>query len=156
MLDWFINLASSWYLWIKVGHLIAIISWMAGLFYFPRLLVYHTAELVKNKNHNSDQARTFQVMEEKLFRIIMQPALFLSLLSGGILAIILSDWTSYWMYVKLVSVLGLVVFHYLLNHWRYTLKDGCSFHSERFFRVVNEIPTLLLVIIVICVVVKPF
>jgi protoporphyrinogen IX oxidase len=143
-------------LWIKVIHIISIVSWMAGLLYLPRLFVYHSAELSQFKDPQSSTAKVFGVMEYRLYRVIMTPAMIFSLFTGVILAILLSTWSSIWMHLKLLGVLGLVVFHYLLNHWRLTLAEGISYHSEKFFRCVNEIPTLLLILIVICVVVKPF
>lgn len=142
--------------WIKSFHIISIIAWMAGLFYLPRLYVYHAAELAKSNNPQSPTAKIFLVMEYRLYRIIMMPAMIFSLLTGIILAIVLNTWSSNWMHLKLLSVLGLVVFHILLNRWRLTLEEGISYQSENFFRCVNEIPTILLVIIVVCVVVKPF
>jgi putative membrane protein len=143
-------------LWIKFFHLIFIIAWMAGLFYLPRLFVYHAAELEKNQNPQSPVAEIFQVMEYRLYYVIMMPAMIFSLLTGIILATVLSIWSSGWMHLKLLGILGLVVFHYLLNHWRLTLKAGKLYHSEKFFRYVNEVPTLLLILIVFCVVLKPF
>lgn len=141
----------EYYLWIKTLHVIAIISWMAGLLYLPRIFVYH-----KDVGTNSEAAQLFKTMELRLFHIIMVPAMILSLTSGLILTMIPGIWSSGWLHLKVTCVIGLVVYQYLLNHWRLALANGTCSHSSKFFRIINEIPTLLLVIIVICVIVKPF
>ena len=146
-----LNYLSDYYSWIKVIHVISFVAWMAGLFYLPRLFVYHSRHL-----NNAEISSTFQVMERKLYTIIMQPAMILSLLSGGILANISNIWSSGWMHLKLLAVISLLIFHLMLNHWRYSLEEKKCFHGERFFRIINEIPTFLLIIIVICVIIKPF
>lgn len=151
-----INFLLFYSLWIKSLHIISVIAWMAGLFYLPRLFVYHAADLAKFKDPKSPTSSLFVTMELRLYRIIMIPAMIFSLLTGIILAILLSTWSSGWMHLKLLGVLGLVVFHILLNHWRLTLEEGNSYHGEKFFRYVNEVPTILLIVIVICVTVKPF
>lgn len=138
-------------LWLKAFHIIFVIAWMAGLFYLPRLFVYHVG--VENQ---SDVAKTFQTMEYRLYRFIMMPAMILSLSSGVILAIIQDTWSSGWMHLKLLSIILLVVFHHLLNYWRKQLIEGTCQHHDKFFRIINEIPTLLLIVIVVSVVVKPF
>lgn len=138
---------------LKTLHLFAIIAWMAGLFYLPRLFVYHSTVAV-----DSEAARLFSVMEKRLFYIIMTPAMVLSLASGLILAIMpgIVDWRSGWIHVKLIAVGSLIAFQYLLNRWRVSLTKGQHVPSTRFFRVINELPTLLLLIILVCVVMKPF
>lgn len=138
-------------LWIKVIHVVSIIAWMAGLFYLPRLFVYH----VKNV-HNLEMAETFKLMEKRLYVFIMQPAMIFSLLTGGIIATIENIWSFGWIHLKLLAVISLLIFHLMLNHWRYNLAANNCSHGERFFRIINEIPTLLLIIIVICVKIKPF
>lgn len=140
-----------YYLWIKAFHIIFVICWMAGLFYLPRLFVYHSQ--VAN---GSGEDALLQVMERRLYFIIMMPAMYLSLVSGGILATIpdIVNFTSGAFYLKQLCVVGLVVFHCALNRWRKELAEGKS-RSTRFFRIINEIPTVLLIVIVICVVVKP-
>ena len=136
---------------IKALHLISIIAWMSGLFYFPRLLVYHT----QNKD-NPQLVAVFKVMEERLYKIIMVPAMILSLLSGFIIANLTLVWSSGWMHLKVLAVVCLLIFHFMLNHWRQRLATYNCHHSEKFFRIINEIPTVLLIIIVICVILKPF
>lgn len=141
----------EYWLWIKSFHIFAIIAWMAGLFYLPRLFVYHSKTKPGTELHE-----TFLVMEDKLYRFIMQPAMFFSLTSGGILATIGDTWRMPWLHVKLLSITFLLVFHYLLRSWHNDFKCGKFCRSERFYRLINELPTLLLAIIIICVVIKPF
>ncbi|WP_032112863.1 protoporphyrinogen oxidase HemJ [Candidatus Paracaedibacter symbiosus] len=148
MNDFFLN----YLLELKAFHVICIIAWMAGLFYFPRLLVYH----VQHQN-NPEIVAVFKVMESRLYKIIMLPAMIFSLLSGGILATVMrSTWSSGWMHLKLLAVICLVIFQLLLDHWRQSLATNNYHHSEKFFRLINEIPTLLLIIIVVSVILKPF
>lgn len=147
MYDWI----SDSYLWIKALHMLAIIAWMAGLFYMPRLLVYHSGVDTK-----SETAQLFQVMEYRLYKIIMIPSMLLSLASGIFLAIIQDVWSSGWFHIKLTCVVGLVVFHHLLNYWRKQLATGVCKRNAPFFRLINEVPTLLLIVIIISVIVKPF
>jgi len=137
----------------KALHLFFIIAWMVGLFYLPRLFVYHTTVTKK-----SEAAQLLEIMEKRLFYIIMMPAMLLSLASGLVLAIVsdIIDWSSGWLHTKLTCVGVLVTFHFLLNRWRVALQsDECSY-STTFFRVINEVPTLVLLIILFCVIVKPF
>ncbi len=141
----------DYWFWIKSFHLIFVISWMAGLFYLPRLFVYHSKTTSETEMH-----LTFLQMEDKLYRFIMQPAMILSLTSGGILASIGDTWRMPWLHAKLLSITFLLVFHFLLRSWYYDFKQGNFCRSERFYRVANEVPTILLLIIVICAVVKPF
>jgi putative membrane protein len=147
MIDWL----SDYYLWIKALHMFAVIAWMAGLFYLPRLLVYHSGVDTK-----SEAAQLFTVMEYRLNRIIMIPSMLLSLASGIFLANIQDVWSSGWFHIKLTCVVGLVVFHYLLNHWHKQLATGVCKRNTPFFRLINEVPTLLLIVIIISVIVKPF
>ncbi len=150
MYETFMTVLNHSYLWIKALHIIAVICWMAGLFYLPRLLVYHV------ETANSDTQETFKIMEYKLYKIIMQPAMHLTLLSGILLAMILDTWMSPWFHLKLTAIIFLVFFHFSLNKYRKELADRRCKHTGRFFRMINEIPTVLLIIIVIAVVVKPF
>lgn len=145
------HLFETYQLWLKAFHIIFVISWMAGLFYLPRLFVYHAM-----LGQTSQEAKTFKIMEYRLDRMIMIPAMILSLFSGIILGIVQDTWSFGWMHLKLFGVLGLVVFHHLLSRWRYELDQGTCSHSHKFFRVMNELPLVFLLIIVISVVVKPF
>ena len=141
------------YLWLKVLHILAVISWMAGLFYLPRLFVYHSENRAK-----LEAAAVFLVMERRLLRAIMRPAAVVTLVSG--LALIhLGGWDQpvpVWLWLKLLFVVGMVVFHGLLEIHCARFRDGRETQPGRYFRIINEIPTVLLIGIVIFVVVKPF
>ncbi|MCX7123809.1 MAG: protoporphyrinogen oxidase HemJ [Gammaproteobacteria bacterium] len=134
-------------------HLIAVICWFAGLFYLPRLFVYHaktTEETVKAQ---------FQIMEHKLYWYIMMPAMMITLLSGMALMtwMVLQGETHLgWLFVKLILVLFLIFFHFYCGFCIDHFKMGQNQHSERFYRFFNEIPTLLLIAIVLLAVVQPF
>lgn len=141
------------YPWIKAFHIVAIVAWMAGLFYLPRLYVYHTAA-----RPGSDQAETFKVMERRLLRGIMLPAAVMACGLGLVLAATpgVVDWQRGWIWAKLALVAALIAFHALLARWRRDFAADRNRHSQRFFRLANEVPTVLLIAIVILVVVKPF
>ncbi len=139
------------YLWIKAIHVFAIIAWMAGLLYLPRLFVYHVGV-----DPTSEAAQLFAVMEYRLSKIIMMPSMLLSLASGIFLAMIQEVWSSGWFHLKLTCVLSLLIFHHLLSHWRKQLALGTCVRNALFFRMINEVPSLLLIIIIISVIVKPF
>jgi protoporphyrinogen IX oxidase len=141
------------YHWIKAAHILAVIAWMAGLLYLPRLFVYHAMAAP-----GSDQSETFKVMERRLQRGIMTPAMLATLFFGALLAKApgLVDWHRGWIWTKLILVASLVGFHVALAAWRRAFAEDRNRHSSRFFRAVNELPTLALIGIVILVVVKPF
>lgn len=146
-----IEIISAYYLWIKALHVIFVICWMAGLFYLPRLFVYHT-----ESGQVSPVSEVFQKMEYRLYRFIMKPAMHLSLVFGILLAIIPGTISSKSFHLKFLCVVGLIGFQYFLNHCRLQLARGNYHRTSKFFRIINEIPTLLLIVIVICVIVKPF
>lgn len=139
--------------WLKSLHIMAVIAWMAGLLYLPRLFVYHAGAPA-----GSDRAATFEIMERRLMRGIMLPAAAMTYLFGILLAGTpgLVDWGRGWIWAKLALVLLLTVFHGLLEGWRRDFAAGRNAHSARFYRIANELPTLAMVAIVILVVVKPF
>lgn len=138
--------------WIKAFHIIAVIAWMAGLFYLPRLYVYHTRQLL-----GSDTDQLFKVMERRLLKAIMRPALVVALLAGGYLVTASGfSWSDTWLVIKLLGVLGLVIYHGMLESYCVKFAHGWRGRSERYFRILNEVPTLLLILIVVMVVVKPF
>jgi protoporphyrinogen IX oxidase len=141
------------YPWIKAAHIFSVVAWMAGLFYLPRLFVYHAAAA-----RGSDTAETLAVMERRLLRGIMNPAMIATWVLGTALALTpgIVDWHHGWIYVKLAAVAGLTELHHRLARWRKALADGSNAHRPPFFRFINEIPTVLLILIVIMVVVKPF
>ncbi len=143
---------ASLYLWIKALHVIAVISWMAGQLYLPRLFVYHAAAPL-----GSSSSETFKVMEAKLMRIIMTPAAIASWLFGlTMIALNPALLNSGWLPVKLLFVVGLTVMHMLMSRWRRDFAADSNHRSQRFFRVANEVPTLALMVVVIMVIVRPF
>ncbi|MCW5692241.1 MAG: protoporphyrinogen oxidase HemJ [Pseudolabrys sp.] len=139
------------YLWIKALHIIAVISWMAGMLYLPRLYVYHVAA-----EPGSQQAKTFETMEYRLLHYIMTPAMAVSWLAG-IALIIQGGWlTSGWLHAKLAAVLVMSGLHGFLGRCQRDFAAGQNRRDAKFFRIINEVPTLLMIFIVIMVVVKPF
>jgi protoporphyrinogen IX oxidase len=139
------------YLWAKALHVIAIIAWMAGMLYLPRLFVYHCVAAP-----GSVQSETFKVMERRLLRAIINPAMIASWLLGLWLAWS-GNWLSApWFHGKLVLVLALSGFHGMLARWTKDFAADRNQRSQKFFRIMNEVPTVLMIGIVILVVVKPF
>lgn len=147
------GLLSQAYPWIKSLHIVSLVAWMAGLLYLPRLYVYHSKAAA-----GSDLSETFKVMERRLQRGIMIPAMVATWVFGVALACTpgVVDWQMGWIWAKLVLVLALTVFDRLLARWRAAFAEDRNPRSERFFRVVNELPSLALIAIVVLVVVKPF
>ena len=139
------------YLWIKALHVLAVISWMVGMLYLPRLFVYHVGVPA-----GSPQALTFATMEVRLQRFIMLPALLVTWITGIILAIEGEWFKAGWLHGKLLLVVLLTGLHGYLAAERKRLAAGTSRHDAKFFRIINEVPTVLLIGIVILVVVKPF
>jgi putative membrane protein len=145
-------MAADPYLWIKALHVVSMVAWMAGLLYLPRLFVYHCQTA-----GGSAEAQRFAVMERRLANGIMTPAMIATVIFGGTLLALDPGWARQgWFHFKLLGVLGLLVLHLKLLEWRAALAAGKNAHTERFYRVVNEIPALLMVVIVVLVVVKPF
>ena len=140
------------YLLFKALHLIVVISWMAGLLYLPRIFVYHTVN--QNKNETTD---IFKTMERKLFYYIMFPAMALSWIFGLILISIIgfSSLSFLWMQIKILLVTILTFYHFYLGICLNDLKNNIFKRSSRFFRIINEIPTILLIITVFIVIFKP-
>ena len=148
------SLAAEYWLWVKSAHVIAVIAWMAGLLYLPRLFVYH-AEAAPG----SDTAATLAVMEARLLRRIMNPAMIATWLLGLWLAFTpgVVAWSdSGWIYAKLALVVALTVHHHLCGQWRKQLAAGRNRHSPRFYRYANEVPAVVMALIVILVVARPF
>ena len=144
---------SAAYPWFKSLHIVSMVAWMAGLLYLPRLFVYHSMASV-----GSDTSETFKVMERRLQRGIMTPALLATWIFGLLLAGTAGvvDWRMGWIWAKLVLVLGLTGFHAMLVCWRRAFAADQNRHRTGFFRIINELPTLALIAIVLLVVVKPF
>lgn len=139
------------YLWIKALHVIAVISWMAALLYLPRLFVYHCGAPA-----GSPQSETFKVMEHRLLRFIANPAMIVTWAAGLYIAWDGGWLTQGWLHGKLLLVVLLSAFHGMQVRWLKDFAADRRVRSERFFRMVNEVPALLMVGIVILVVVKPF
>ena len=147
-----IDLLASAYPWIKSLHIMAVISWMAGLFYFPRLLVYHTEKTDPSGLLNT----TFQEMEMKLFKVIMTPAMISTWIFGLCLVFTpgIVDWSSAWPWVKAISVIAMTIFHEWLGKRRKDFVNGSNTLTGRQYRLMNEVPTVLMLLIVVSVVVK--
>ena len=141
----------NFYLFFKALHLIAIISWMAGLLYLPRIFVYHA------ETKNDDVKSTFKVMERRLFVYIMNPAMILSWLFGLILihSIGIQSFSEFWLIAKIVLVILLTFYHFFLFNCLNNFSLDRNEHSSKFFRVINEVPTVLLIVIIFLVVFKP-
>jgi len=138
--------------YIKAFHIIAVIAWMAGVLYLPRLFVYHTAT-----KPGSAQSETFKVMERRLLRYITTPAMVAAWIFGLILAFYVVDWSAAgWFHAKLVLVVILSGFTGFLGKWLKDFAADRNTRSQRFYRIANEVPTLLMIVIVILAVVKPF
>jgi putative membrane protein len=140
-----------WYPWIKAFHLIAAMAWMAGMLYLPRLFVYHCAA-----KPGSEQSETFKVMERRLLRAIVNPAMAVTWVLGLWLAWWSQAWSAGWFQAKVVLVLLLSGLHGFLARCRKDFAADRNRRSEKFYRVVNELPTLLMIGIVILAIVKPF
>jgi putative membrane protein len=143
-------LVAAWYAWIKALHVIAVIAWMAGLLYLPRLFVYHC-----DAPAGSPQSETFKVMERRLLRGIMNPAMIAAWVLGGLMLVV-QDWSQRWLPAKLALVAALTGLHHLFARWRKDFAADRNARPARFYRLWNEVPTLLMVGIVVLVVVKPW
>lgn len=139
------------YLWIKAAHVISVISWMAGLLYLPRLFVYHA-----DAAPGSEASEMFKVMERRLLRFIMNPAMIGAYVFGTWMLVLSGYWTAHWMWVKIVMILLLTLYHHALALWYKAFARDANRRSARFYRLVNEVPAVIMIIIVILVVVKPF
>jgi putative membrane protein len=141
------------YPWIKALHIMAVIAWMAGLFYLPRLYVYH-AERAKV---GSELDQTFQIMEEKLLRLIMNPSMIVAWAAGLImLGLGAFDWGAAWSWIKIASVLAMTWAHMWMAARRKEFAAGTNTRTGRQYRIFNEVPTVLMLLIVIAVIVRPF
>jgi putative membrane protein len=138
-------------LWIKALHVIAIIAWMAGMLYLPRLFVYH-ADALKG----SDLSETFKVMERRLLRTIVNPSMVLVFLSGFALVYLTGDWRDGWWQAKFVLVLVLAGLHGYFARCVRAFAEDANARPARFYRILNEAPTVLVILIVVLAVVKPF
>ena len=143
------------YLLFKSIHLIAVISWMAGLLYLPRIFVYHS-ESVKNKKYE-DLILTFKIMERRLFIYIMNPAMIVSWIFGILLihSVGFDNLNTFWLQLKLLFVIILTIYHFFLFNCLRKFTENTNSYSPKFYRIINEIPTVLLIGIILIVVFKP-
>jgi protoporphyrinogen IX oxidase len=142
---------SLMYVWIKSLHVIAVISWMAGMLYLPRLFVYHC-----EAEAGSKQSETFKVMERRLLTVIINPAMIVTWLAGIYLAWAGNWYLAPWLHAKVLLVLILSGIHGFFARWVGAFATDQNSHSKKFYRIINEVPTLLMIGIVILVIVKPF
>ena len=140
------------YLLFKSLHFIAVVSWMAGLLYLPRIFVYH----VENKE-KKDATEIFEVMEKRLFFYIMRPAMIFTWIFGLILIYLngIEIFSQIWMQLKFILIILLSIFHEYLGRCLYSLKNNTNTKSSKYFRIINEIPTILLILVVFIVIFKP-
>ena len=139
------------YLWLKALHIIAVVAWMAGMLYLPRLFVYHAAA-----KPGSELSETFKTMEYRLLNFIMTPAMIVAWIVGIVL-LLQGQWLGAgWFHAKFAAVLAMTALHGLFSHWVNEFRFDRNRHSKKFYRIVNEIPTGLLIVTVVLVVVKPF
>ena len=148
-----IDALAPWYLWTKSAHLISVFAWMAGLFYLPRLFVYHCRVPA-----GSTQSELFKTMERRLLRAIMNPAMIAAWTFGVLLVLTpgIVDWKAGWWHGKMLGIVVMTLFHHDLAYARKKFARDGNTRSERGWRIANEVPTLALVLIVVMVIVKPF
>ena len=145
------GLLGDGYLWVQAVHIIAVIAWMAGMLYLPRLYVYHAVATT-----GGEHAETLKVMERRLLKAIINPAMITSWILGLVLAAHLGAWDAGWFHAKLLLVVAMSGLHGALARWRKDFATDANRHSQKFYRMINEVPTLLMILVVILVVVKPF
>lgn len=147
------ELSHTAYMTIKSLHVVSIISWMAGLLYLPRLFVYHCEAEI-----GSDKSETFKIMERRLLRAIMNPAMIASYITGILMLIEMGEgiWELGWLHVKLASIVVMTVVHMQMSKWRKTFEADQNIRTHRFYRVMNEVPTVLMIVIVFMVILQPF
>tara|TARA_B100000965_G_scaffold358401_1_gene337758 strand:- start:68 stop:514 length:447 start_codon:yes stop_codon:yes gene_type:complete len=147
------ELSGDAYLWIKGLHVISVIAWMAGLLYLPRLYVYHV-----DAEPGSDKSETFKIMERRLMRGILNPSMMASVIFGLIMVYDSSPaiWQAGWFHAKLTAVIAMLVMHVFCGKWRRAFAEDRNAHSGRFYRFMNEVPAVLMVVIVLMVIVQPF
>lgn len=149
-----LDLLSSALLWIKAFHVMSVIAWMAGLFYLPRLFVYH----VEKAEPGGETDLLFQTMELKLLRVIMNPAMIATWVFGLLMVATpgVIDWSSVWPWAKAAAVLAMTWFHHWLGLRRKDFLNGRNTRTGRQYRMMNEVPTILMLVIVVSVIVRPF
>ena len=154
MIETLTDFLAEWHVWIKAVHVIAVISWMAGRLYLPRLYVYHA-----EAEPGSELSETLKIMERRLLRAIINPAMVIAMILGICMLFTpgLVDFGQYWIWIKLFcAFIGLGGMHGYLSRWRKDFEADRNTRSAGFYRKVNEIPTILMIVIVIMVIVRPF
>ncbi len=139
------------YLWVKALHIIAVIAWMAGMLYLPRIYVYHCEAAA-----GSAQSETFKVMERRLLRAIIDPAMIAAWVLGFMLVAHLDLWGEGWMHGKFALLVAMQLIHAAFARWRRHFAADANRHAARFYRIVNEVPTVLMIGVVLLVVLRPF
>ena len=134
---------------LKTIHIFSVIAWMAGLLYLPRIFVYHAEEDIKKET-----SETFKIMEKKLFNIIMMPAFIFTWISG--LSMLYYIGLDFWLFMKIFFVLLLTIYHFICRKWLLSFANDKNKKKSKFFRITNEIPAFILILIIILVVFKPF
>lgn len=142
-----------WTRWFLAFHVMSVMAWMAGMFYLPRLFVYHCQVQI-----GSEESARFKIMERRLLRAIINPAMISSLLFGIFLVLTPGavDWHAGWWHCKMAALFGMFAFHGFCARWRKDFEKDQNRHPERYYRIANEVPTVLMMIIVIMVIVRPF
>ena len=147
-----IELSGEAYLWVKALHMISVMAWMAGMLYLPRLFVYHC-----DAETGSELSETLKVMERRLLRLIINPAMISSWVFGLAMLAASGDvlWSQPWMIIKLVCVVFMSIAHGEMAKWRKAFEADRNTRSQKFYRIANEVPTILMVVIIIMAVVQP-
>lgn len=139
------------YLWVKALHLIAMVTWFAGIFYLPRLFVYHAMA------EDSISQERFKIMERKLYRGIMIPSMIAVLVFGIWMLVLRPDWlTMGWLHAKLTLIVLLIGYHHYCGYLLKKFRDDQNTHSHKFYRIINELPVLILLVVIFLAVLKPF
>ena len=138
-------------LWVKAAHVISVIAWMAALLYLPRLFVYHA-----DTQAGSERSETFKVMERRLLKAIATPAMLATWIFGLWVASLQAVWADGWFIAKFALVIALSAFHMALAKWVRLFAADANQHRARFYRFANEVPTLIMIAVVVLVIVKPF
>ena len=146
------SILADFYLWVKALHVMAVLAWMAGLFYLPRLFVYHAEQIKAGEKADA----LFQTMEMKLLRVIMNPAMIVAWICGLLLVATpgIVDWSAVWPWTKGFGVIAMTVFHVWLTRRLKGFQAGENTHTGKQYRIMNEVPTLLMIVIVFSVTVK--
>ena len=150
--DAMIELSGEAYLWVKALHMISVMAWMAGMLYLPRLFVYHC-----DAEPGSELSETLKVMERRLLRLIINPAMISSWVFGLTMLVVSGDvlWSQPWMIIKLVCVVFMSIAHGEMAKWRKDFEADLNTRSQKFYRIANEVPTILMIVIIIMVIVQP-